>query len=326
MRRFATYVSLLFLLLFAAAASAQDARIDAALDRYETICDRCIILRDRAARGEQIAPAELRSLLEQVSQLRATLQEGSGRMSVAQRQRFERIRRRYTAVFQPDQVQSRDTWASMPPRTEPLPASLRPPRTAASPFRKPAFPLGTHAFRAASAAPSAPQSPVLRPLQAAKAPDPLRVGLLAIGAWQPGTPAAGAMLTLTGRRLGAYAKARTTFVNPIYDYDCKSDGTTAGGFIWTSGRERRPAWSVGAGAILRITGPFSLYAGPSYGSLNLLWEDTVGGWARVEDLSLRGFGLDGGLLFEAGRLLASAGVSTLRFQSAALEVGVGIKF
>ena len=320
MRRFATYVSLLFLLLFAAAASAQDARIDAALDRYETICDRCIILRDRAARGEQIAPAELRSLLEQVSQLRATLQEGSGRMSVAQRQRFERIRRRYTAVFQPDQVQSRDTWASMPPRTEPLPASLRPPRTAAIPFRKPAFPLGTRALR------SAPQRTVSVPLQVAKAPDPLRVGLLAIGAWQPGTPAAGAMLTLTGRRLGAYAKARTTFVNPIYDYDCKSDGTTPGGYIWTSGRERRTTWSVSAGAILRITGPISLYAGPSYGTLNLLWEDTVGGWARVEDLSLRGFGLDGGLLFEAGRLLASAGVSTRRFQSAALEVGIGIKF
>ena len=203
---------------------------------------------------------------------------------------------------------------------------MKSPKAAAIPFRKPAFPLGTRALRSASALRSAPQRTVSVPLQVAKAPDPLRVGLLAIGAWQPGTPAAGAMLTLTGRRLGAYAKARTTFVNPIYDFDCYSDGTTPGGYIWTSGRERRTTWSVSAGAILRITGPISLYAGPSYGTLNLLWEDTVGGWARVEDLSLRGFGLDGGLLFEAGRLLASAGVSTLRFQSAALEVGIGIKF
>ena len=86
-------------LFFGTVAYGQGSRLDMALDSYETICDRCILLRERSLQGEQIAPEELTSLLEQVSQLRSTLQRGSRNMSPAQKDRFERIRRRYTVAF-----------------------------------------------------------------------------------------------------------------------------------------------------------------------------------------------------------------------------------
>lgn len=83
-----SYILVLVLLFLGTVAYGQGGRLDMALDSYESICDRCILLRERSLKGEQIAPEELTSLLEQVSQLRSTLQKGSRNMSKAQKERF----------------------------------------------------------------------------------------------------------------------------------------------------------------------------------------------------------------------------------------------
>ena len=99
MRSFLPYFLMFMSLTFGTMAWGQSDRWDRALDSYQTICDRCILLREQSLRGDEIPADELRSLLEQVSSLRASLQRGSGSMSKAQKERFERIRSRYVEAF-----------------------------------------------------------------------------------------------------------------------------------------------------------------------------------------------------------------------------------
>ena len=52
-------------LFFGTVAYGQGSRLDRALDSYETICDRCILLRERSLRGEQIAPEDLKNIFKE---------------------------------------------------------------------------------------------------------------------------------------------------------------------------------------------------------------------------------------------------------------------
>ena len=68
---------------------------DSVLDRYEEICSRCIELRERITAGEAVPNAEVTGLLGELSRLRTLIQDSRGRMSAAQRKRFNAIRNRY---------------------------------------------------------------------------------------------------------------------------------------------------------------------------------------------------------------------------------------
>ena len=76
-------------------------RFDEALDRYEVIGARCMVLRDALDRGEAIPQTELRTLLEQIAQLRQTLSEATGEMTLAQQRRFADIRDRFMSRRKP---------------------------------------------------------------------------------------------------------------------------------------------------------------------------------------------------------------------------------
>jgi hypothetical protein len=153
-----------------------------------------------------------------------------------------------------------------------------------------------------------------------------QVGLLALLGWRPEAMSYGAMVSCTVGRFGAYLKGRSNFVSGTADYSCLSNGTSGGGIIWTTGNERHSAWAVGGGAIIRLAGPLSLYAGSGYGSLQIFWEDSAGKWAMVDDLSLKGISADAGLMLSAGLFTASAGVSTIKMKKPTIEVGVGVRF
>ena len=310
----------MLLLFLGSTAYAQNSRIDTALDRYEVICDKCILLRERATRGEEISSQELKDLLEQVSELRNTLQKGSGNMSPTQKNRFERIRRRYSIAFSSNGGRS----------DEPVMNVARPvmevPRVGWTPQ-----------VRAITAGPGPVTEPVeppaLRPfgeLTTAQAQGPEKhltgIGILALGAWQPSAVSFGGMVTFTSGQFGAYLKGRSNFKTLASDYNCSSDGTSGGNVIWTSGKESHSTWAVGAGGIFRIAGPVSLYAGSGYGDTQVLWEDSAGKWALVEDYSVKGICMDAGLLFTTGRFTASAGAGTTGPKKTALEIGIGIRF
>ena len=68
---------------------------DSVLDRYESITAQCKALRDKVASGEPVSQKSVTSLFGELGRLRNMLQQSSGKMTKAQRDRFERIRRSY---------------------------------------------------------------------------------------------------------------------------------------------------------------------------------------------------------------------------------------
>lgn len=310
MRKLLPYVFLLLPLFLGSTVYAQNGRIDAALDRYEIICDKCILLRERASRGEEISSQELKDLLEQVSELRNTIQKGSGNMSPAQKNRFDRIRRRYTVAF-----------SGNGGRTD------KPVLKVARPAMEMPGIGWTPPVKAITAGPTLrlAQGPALRQAQGLEKQRP-EIGILGLGAWQPSAVSYGGMVTITRERIGIYLKGRSNFTGARADYYCQSDGTSGGKVIWTSGKESHSSWAAGVGGILRIAGPLSLYVGSGYGHSLVFWEDSAGKWALVEDYSVKGICADAGLLFTTGRFTASAGAGTTGLKKTALEIGIGIRF
>lgn len=322
-----TYIIILALLAFGVSAYGQgDRRIDAALDRYEVICDRCILLREKSSRGEKIQPEELKSLLEQVTELRTTLQNGSRNMSPSQKERFERIRRRYTVAFS----------GQAPPKDGPALKVARP--VLDLPRVESGEKILRYAFGYAQNDKGLCQDkglfldkrlyldgPSCHP-EGAQRPKDLSPSLIVLGGWRHQSLSYGAMATITGQKFGLYLKGRSNFLAQKAEYSCLSDGTSDGRVIWTSGRESHAEWSLGAGGMFKITGLVSLYVGSGYGLSETLWEDASGKWARVEDLSAKGICADAGIIFTISHFQASAGVSTVSLKNPTLEIGLGITF
>lgn len=336
MSKLLPYVFLMLPLFLCSTAYAQNSRIDAALDRYEVICDKCILLRDRASRGEEISSQELKDLLEQVSKLRNTIQKGSGNMSPAQKNRFDRIRRRYTVAFSGNDGRTDEPVLKVArPVMEVPKMSWTPPVRAitAGPALRPFGRLTTAQAQGPEKVGEPVEPPALRSfgrLTTAQAHGPEKqrpeIGILALGAWQPSAVSYGGMVTITMERFGIYLKGWSNFTETRADYSCQSDGTSGGKVIWTSGKESHSSWIAGAGGIFRIAGPLSLYAGSGYGHSLVFWEDSAGKWALVEDYSVKGICADAGLLFTTGRFTASAGAGTTGIKKTALEIGIGILF
>ncbi|MBR5660236.1 MAG: hypothetical protein IKW99_01645 [Bacteroidales bacterium] len=309
MRKVLSYLLMLPMLLLTLAAYGQDSRIDLALNRYEIICDKCILLKEKTLKGEDISTDELKELLEQVSDLRTTLQKGSNNMSKSQKDRFEIIRRRYIAAFS---GQSAITDGAVLKVARP---ELDLPRLS---WRPETGVIGTEILHSAFGYAQSDNR---------NARKELSLSLIILGGWRPESLSYGALASITDGKSGVYIKGRSNFNNQVKAvYSCLSDGTSNGSPIWTSGNELHSEWSLGAGGILHIAGPVSIYAGSGYGQTQTLWEDSAGKWARVEDYSVKGICADAGLLLSLGHFAASAGISTIGMKKATLEVGLGISF
>ncbi len=302
---------LLMPLFFGMTTYAQNDRMDIALDRYEDICDKCILLREKSLRGEEIPSKEFKSILEQVSELKSTLQAGSGNMSQSQRERFEGIRRRYSLAFQSLTTTSGITVSKVarPVMTVPK-VGWVPPATAV---------MGHPAFLRS-------MSRTEQPLRQAKGRERTEIGIMALGALQSSSFSYGCMVTIPRERFGLYFKGLSNFIKVNADFYCQSDGTSDGKIIWTTGKECRSNWTIGVGGIINIVGPAKFYIGSGYGESLVLWEDSAGKWALVEDYSVKGICADAGLLFSTGHFSASVGLSTIYLQKTALEFGLGIRF
>jgi len=301
---------------------AQDRRWDAALDQYQQICDECIDIRARSAAGERIHASSVAQLLTKLSSLRGTLQDAKGSMSPAQRLRFESIRMRYEEVFGGSRK------VSLPDVAAPagLPLLLEAPRAQVTPYS----PLPSAPDTLANPASAGPASPTTA------APASPSAAATAVTHTSPsfgfilyaGVPELyyGAMATLQGERFGGFVKGTLSIPYTQGGYDCLSDGTTAGGYIWTSGTECISRWSVTAGATFSPWRFMTLYAGGGYGSRSILWQDVSGNWATVTDLSATGFTADGGIIFNIGPVSILAGASSIGLTNVTAEFGLGIRF
>ena len=86
----------MFLCLLAASNVAQAQNDwDSVLDRYEAITARCVELRAKVAAGGSVPASSVTALFGELGRLRTTLQQASGKMTKAQKERFEAIRALY---------------------------------------------------------------------------------------------------------------------------------------------------------------------------------------------------------------------------------------
>lgn len=289
-------------LCLAVPAAAQHAdSYDRALDKYESICERCIDLRSRISAGETVDMSVLSTLLSELSSLRATLSGASGDMSETQTERFKSIRERYSSAMKTPRRHR------LTPLPRALPA-LRPILTSSS------WPGTLNGFR-----PSGESQ--LRKLR----PKSFEIVLLADLGFFP-TPSYGAMAVATVKGMGLYAHYRSNFRSSASEYDCNSDGATDYGFIWATGKTRTSRSSASAGLIIFPSGRLGIYAGAGLMSYTLCWEDIAGDWAKVADSSYRNLAADGGIFLRFSRFTASLGVSSDFSGHSDLLLGVGVRF
>lgn len=323
----------LLLLAGGAVLSAQD-RWDGVLDRYETICDRCIELRAKIEAGEAVQDRAVTTLLQELNTLRKTLQDASGAMSDRQRARFRSILERYSAA-------SGNAPASIPQTQAPAPRRRVELRRAAAPGSIPeespvvripgtlpavAAPLPSRRLSAPPAptlTASAPKTPAAPP---AAVPDKQRwsFDLLAHYGYGPAS-SYGLMTAATyGGHWGAWLSGRSNFTAAGGSYDCTSDGRVGNGRFWGNGQSRYGILRLAAGPLWRPLPWLGLYAGAGYAAEELDWQDAEGRWARVQDYSSAGICWDAGVLLYWRHLAFSAGCSLSPF--ATLTAGVGIHF
>ena len=127
-------------------------------------------------------------------------------------------------------------------------------------------------------------------------------------------------------KAGAYIGFSSNFHSAVTTYECRSDGSTSSGRIWTSGASRISSMKFTVGVCARLGDVLIPYFGLGYGQRTLAWEDSAGRWAKVVDCSHRGFALESGLMVRWGDILFSAGCGTVAFGCCSFDVGLGYCF
>jgi hypothetical protein len=323
---------------------AQD-RWDGILDRYATICDRCIELRQRISAGEAVPDKSVTALLQELGELRKTLQDASGAMSAAQRTRFRTIQQRYAAASGEKAVPPERQEQAAPVRTKAPAARKADP--APIPVPRDTVPLPPGSIlpsEKASALPVEDHYPwitnpaTLFPLQESgftmeglediiieDPPMPKRHFIDILALYGHGTASSfGLMAAGAYKHWGVWIAWRSNFTPTGASYDITGDGRTASGKFWGNGQSRFGVWSVSGGPLWSPLPWLGFYAGAGYTREELDWQDAQGAWARVRDYSLSGVAAEAGALLRWRHLSFSLGCSWHDYST--LTAGVGVHF
>lgn len=152
----------------------------------------------------------------------------------------------------------------------------------------------------------------------------LGVGILAVCSIPD--PSGGFMVIWNPKRFGAYLKATGNLKSSGYSYICHEDGTTDNGYIWTSGEGHVSRMAVTGGGLFRCLDWLSVSAGVGYGNRTLLWKDSKGNFAKVNEASAQGIAAELGAVLHFGRFTAYLGTSTIALKRLYPELGVGLVF
>ena len=326
-------LSLTFCLGVKAFAIPQGDNYDKALDKYAYICDRCVEMRAKVESGQSIQMESLGALLAELSSLRKTLSNASGKMSAAQAERFEAIKAKYMQGMKALGKKSDRPVFSSIQRIKPI---SEPVEVATMAHQKVSFrqnqrpePQAQHPERQSRHQEmQVKQSERQTQHPKGKTPRPkegLMLTLLADAGIFP-TPSYGAMAVMTLRGIGAYANYRSDFRKNEYSYTCTSEGDTEYGRIWATGESRVSHTVATAGLAVWTSRRFCFYAGAGLSSSTRCWEDISGEWAKVEDKSYRGVAADGGILLTFKPMALSVGVVSDFRRYVDVQIGIGVRF
>lgn len=336
-------LSLIALLLISPAyVMAQNTDWDKVLDRYEDICGQCITLRDRIVSGEPVSDRAVTSLLQELSQLRNTLQNASGSMTDEQKKRFTAIRDSYSGtanVHEPiDEQQALPTKShAHKPQSEQL--------TINEPVQVPDFSGLT------IARPTVSEQLIMVPSEIG-ADEKLSQDLLItetaanqdfdfnnrfpdievyLIAGYNRSPVVGGMIAV-GRKpfRSGFISVLTNGPLKSSDYSCLSSGNIQGGGVfWGDGGVADNELFITGGLTVwnNRSGNVSAYLGTGYGINEHLWRDISGKWAVVSDLSSRGIVLQAAASFRFNHVALSPSLIYMPSTNYLLpSIGLGYSF
>lgn len=126
---------------------------------------------------------------------------------------------------------------------------------------------------------------------------------------------------------GFYVKCRSNFSKmEETKYDCLSDCTISGGYMWPSGEVQKSRMTATGGVMIRAAKWLYFYVGAGYGKRLISWQDLNGNWASVTDLSFKGVAVDAGAVLRFGKFALTVGANTTQFKYTELEAGIGLMF
>lgn len=326
-------LSLTFCLGVKAFAIPQGDNYDKALDKYAYICDRCVEMRAKVESGQSIQMESLGALLAELSSLRKTLSNASGKMSAAQAERFEAIKAKYMQGMKAlGKKSDRPVFSSVQrikPISEPVEvATMAHPKVSFRQDRCPEPQAQRPERQSRHQEMQVKQSERQTQHPKGKTPRPkegLKLTLLADAGIFP-IPSYGAMAVMTLRGVGVYANYRSDFRKNEYSYTCTSEGDTEYGRIWATGESRVSHTVATAGLAMWTSRRFGVYAGAGLSSSTRCWEDISGEWAKVEDKSYRGVAADGGILLTFKPMALSVGVVSDFRRYVDVQIGIGVRF
>lgn len=326
-------LTLMFCLGVKAFAIPQGDNYDKALDKYAYICDRCVEMRSKVESGQSIQMESLGALLAELSSLRKTLSNATGKMSAAQSARFEAIKAKYMQGMRAFGKRSdRPSFGSIQridPVTEPVEVTIQASRSESLRLAhrpEPQVQRPERQSRHPEMQVKQSERQAQRPEGQAKRPkEGFKFAIIADAGIFP-TPSYGAMTVMTLRGVGAYVNYRSDFRKNEYSYTCTSEGDTEYGRIWATGESRVSRTVATAGLAMWTSRRFGFYAGAGLSSSTRCWEDISGEWAKVEDKSYRGIAADGGILLTFKPVALTVGVVSDFRRYVDVQIGVGVRF
>lgn len=140
------------------------------------------------------------------------------------------------------------------------------------------------------------------------------------------------------RGLGWFIDARSnfSFISSATSMECEEGGYINGVLPFYSGKTQSSIFTIHAGLVIDILdaisvqknrfNTFEFYWGVGYGWRELYWETIDGQLVKYYPTSCRGFSSNLGIIGSIYGLTLKAGVNTISFQYAELEVGLGYMF
>lgn len=292
-------LSALFLTLTVKGQSQSD--LDKRLNRYELLCSECLDLRTKVNSGERVSRTEAASLINRFVAMNAEIKADSTLMTRNQKARFEAISQWFTKGSRPKML-------DYGIRIE----QLRP------------APVG----KASTADMTLLTSTSTEPLQGGLTNFIIRPQYLVLGTASLPDMSFGVIMGIRNphkTRWGGYVHFKSDFDFTRTTYSCTSEGELENGSsFWPGGKSRTSVLSATAGGMVEINRWISLYAGAGYGYDRLIWDDIEGNWTEVSSHSASGISTEVGALINWRRMVFGLGISSVQFQTAAVDISIGI--
>lgn len=158
---------------------------------------------------------------------------------------------------------------------------------------------------------------------------PLQLLVLATGSYGGKAESfLGGVMFAAVKRHGVFAHIATDFGSTgATGGECDRHGYTADTLPFYSGRTRRSAFMINAGAVHRLPAGFAVFEGAGYSRSMLAWElapSEGGGYLKNSYYSTSGVSFEAGVLYTRGRIAISASVASIRGTDWFGTVGIGI--